>query len=50
MTRQTNDAYIVSIIFTTKLCSQTNTMSFFQYLLFKFYIAECTSVFITCSR
>ena len=50
VTRQADDADIVSHILTTKLCTQANLISFFQYLFFQFHIAESTPVFITGSR
>ena len=50
MTRQTDNAHIVSKILTTKLCTQTNFVGFFQHLLFKFNIAESTTGFVAGSR
>ena len=50
VTRQTDNTNIVCIILTTELCTQTDTVSFFQNLFFKFQVTESTSVFITSSR
>ena len=50
MTRQTDDAYIVSKIFTSELCPQPNLVSFCQYFFFQFDIAECTTIFVSGSR
>ena len=47
---QTDNAYIMSIIFTSELCTQTNLMRFFKNFLFQFDITESTSVLITRSR
>ena len=50
MTRQADDAYIMCIILTAELSTETDTMCFFQHLFFQFYIAESTSVLISGSR
>ena len=49
VTGQTDDAYIVSEVFTTELRTKTYFMSFCQHFFLQFYIAESTTVFITCS-
>ena len=48
--RHTHDTDVVSKIFTTKLCTKTDAVSFFEDLFFEFYIAESTTEFVTCSR
>ena len=48
--RHTHDADVVSEIFTTKLSTKTDAVSFFEDLFFEFYIAESTTEFVTSSR
>ena len=50
MARQTNDAYVVSHVLTTKLCAQTNLISLLKYLLLQLYVAERTAILVTGCR
>ncbi len=50
VTRQTNDTYVVCIIFTTELSTQTNVVSRFQNFFFQFDITESTAILVTACR
>ena len=47
MTRQTDDADIVSQILTTELSTQTNLLSLLDEFLLQVNVAECTTGLIT---
>src|SRR5574344_586160 len=48
VTRQTDDTNIVSKIFTTELCTETNLISLLEKLILKFDITESTSCSVAC--
>ena len=50
VTRQTDDAYVMSKIFTSELRAQSNFVSFCQNFFFQFDVAECTAIFVSSSR
>ena len=50
MTRKSYHTNIMSISLSSELSSKTYLTCFFQELLFKFKVTECTSCFITSSR
>ena len=50
MTRQADDAYIVSQVLTAELCAEPDFVSFRQYLFFQFHVAESAAELIARSR
>ena len=50
MAWKTDDADIVSEIFSAELCTETDLVCLFKYLFLKFHITESASGFITCRR